>query len=163
MIAAGFLDDLNATLVGRATLLINNPSVPPQNRPINIGLLFLHWEHTTWLVTSFPPIVTPPFPVPTPGGTNTTTVTLVGAGGGQFVPSTGAMNAALSLNFGESDTLIDDDTAAFVLDTWTGPGSPLDAAGNIRLFGTAPFQGGTLASQGNSGTLVVTGVISPHP
>ncbi len=154
--------DVAASFAATATLTISDSRFSePIISPLTIGLMFHKWEHTTFDVTSFPPIVEGPFPVP--GGSNTTTVTKTHNAIGTCNPSTGFLQITVTLHFEHSHPAAGDSDITFVLSTETASlgGSRLDASGNITVAGTAIFQGGFLG--GERGTLVVSGEISPRP
>jgi hypothetical protein len=110
-------------------------------------------------ITSFPPIATQPFG--TPFGDNVTTVTKTGGGFGSF--ANGNIVMPLTLHFDQSLDLpfFDEDSDLTVGLSTNPPGSPVDGSGGVTLAGSGVFQQGFLG--GATGTLSITGTISPVP
>lgn len=133
----------------------------PFTENISIELLFHKYDHRSFDVIGFPPIIVGPFS--TPAGSNTTTITLKGAAHGSFEPASGTVKLTLPLHFHESHIFAADSDITFLLSTETQhpKASRMDNAGHVTISGTATFQSGFLG--GDTGTLTVKGTLSPHP
>jgi hypothetical protein len=160
-IAHGGKPDLAASFNGTATMTTNNPKVAgPFVQKVTINVVYLAWLHDQIRISNFPPISVGPFS--TPIGDNTTTVTLVGAGGGGMAnPTTGMIEVTLKLHFHHSLALAADSELVITLSTEAAGGSRLNSKGAITLVGTSNFQGGYLG--GDSCRLVIKGTLLPLP
>jgi hypothetical protein len=178
------LPDMTATLAGTVTLTSTAMGTPFSASPsVRASLLFHKFDHSHYDILSItlsPSSTTRTFPVPIPfDGTITFTdvisVTPSPGGSGTFVagtgPTAGTMTAAVGFTIHHMVTpplpnlpgipSTGDSTIAFNLLTSTPPGSAMDSAGDVTLAGTSTFMGGALDK--STGTLVVTGIVSPHP
>jgi len=147
---------------GQAVLTTSNSDAKgPFAHNISIQLLFHKYDHSFCDIVNFPPIIIGPFPVP--GGSNTTTISLKGAASGSCNRTKGVMKLTLPLHFHESNAFAGDSDITFVLSTETlnPKGSRIDNAGHVTVSATAIFQSGFLG--GDTGTLTVTGTLSPRP
>jgi hypothetical protein len=154
LIAHGGVLALDATFKGTATMQTTNDNAPgPFKQNVNIGIHFGEWDHGVFDVRSFPPISVT---YDTPIGSVTTTVSLK-SGSGTFDSKAKTVALNLSLFFHHSTSLAGDSS----LDIQLGTTKLLDAAGNITVSGSAPFQGGYLDDDICS--LTVDGKITPHP
>jgi gas vesicle protein len=153
----GGLPALDATFKGRATLTTSNDDAPgPFKQSVNIGLHFVDWDHSTFMVTSFPPISVT-YDTDSPAGTVTTTVTMNAPSGGEFNPITNWLSILLRLFFHHSTDLAGDSTLEITLLTT----SLLTSDGKITVEGSAPFKDGFLDE--DLCWLTVEGTISPRP
>jgi hypothetical protein len=156
IIKYGGLPALDATFNGRATLMTSDDNAAgPFKQPVNIGLHFVEWDHSTFSVTSFPPISVT-YDTDSPAGTVTTTVTKNGPSGGEFNPITNLLSVRLLLFFHHSTDWAGDST----LDITLGP-SLLSSDGKITVEGSALFKDGYLDEK--TCWLRVEGTISPRP
>ena len=153
----GGLPALDATFSGRATLMTSNDNAPgPFKQSVNIGLHFVEWDHSTFTVTSFPPISVT-YDTDSPAGTVTTTVTMNGPSAGEFNPIMNRLSILLRLFFHHSAATAGDSTLEITLDTT----SLLTSDGKITVEGSAPFKDGYLDE--DTCWLIVEGTISPRP
>jgi hypothetical protein len=164
MISHGGKLPVNTMFTGTVTLTIqdSNPQIQgPFVHDVSMGLLFHEWDHSTFEVTSFTPIVVGPFSVP--GGTDTIDITMPNLGGsGKLNLTTNAMSITLpALRFHHSHWAPHPSNISFKLSTSNPGGAALDAAGNVALAGTATFQGGYLGN--DSATAIAKGIITPRP
>jgi hypothetical protein len=160
MIAHGGKPPLDTQLDGVSTLTIASSDVSgPITSNISLGLEFAEWAHSTFQITSFPPITVGP--VPTRFGGDTVTVTDPALGGGHFDPSTGAGDVTFTLHLHNSLILAGDSDVTFTLTTSNPGGHPLDASNGIALAGSSTFSGGALGGSGC--TLVVNGTLAARP
>lgn len=160
MLALGGKPDTLVIFKGNAVLITSDSHAKgPFTQGVSIHLLFYKYDHKHFDVIGFPPIVVGPFPVP--GGTNTTTISLQAGSSGLFDPATGIMKLTLPLHFHESNIWAGDSDITFLLSTENPKGSRLDNAGHVAISASATFQSGFLG--GDTGTLTVTGLLSPHP
>lgn len=162
---------LAAIFTGTATLRTSYQRAPgPFVDPVTLDLWFGCPRNSVQIVT-FPAIVTQPYDTGTIFGTNFTTITMIAGGGGVFNSSSGEMAIPIKLSFDQSidiPLVIEDSTVDFLLSTGlvASPvgdvsGSSLDPAGRITLVGASQFKDGILG--GSYCTLVIEGIISPHP
>ncbi len=146
---------LNATFQGTVSVETSNADAAgPFSESLNIGILFSAFDHAGIGIISFPPIVIGPYEIP--GGTMTTTVSLIG-GGGTFNPKTKMITLSLSLYFNHSSGIAGDSPHDIQLTTTTA----LNKDGDIGLKGNADFQEGYL--DGDNCEMTVDGTISPLP
>lgn len=162
MVAHGRLPDLYANFAGNVTLTIQDPN-PKIKGPFHLGttirLVFWHWDRTTLQVVSFPPVSVGPFDAGP--GTDTITVTMIGAASGGYASATGTFWLTLGLHFHHSAFGAGDSDISVHLSSANAGGAALDAAGNVTISGTATFRGGYLGD--DQATFLVAGNITPHP
>jgi hypothetical protein len=159
-------EPLTSIFGGTYTLLINHPAVPgPISGPIQAGAVFNGYRSQV-KITSMSELGAT---FPTPFGQNTTTVTLnphspLFQKWFDFDKTMGAIAIALPLNFDHSIVFAGDSTLDMPLGTGSmgsQQGSPLNAAGEVTLVGSAVFVDGYL---GNSrADLTVVGKFEPIP
>jgi hypothetical protein len=153
---------LESTFTAHVTLLTSSSAAAgPFHDTIPIGALFS--GDRTSVVFNFPPLSI--------GGA---TVTLIAGGVGTLDVTTlpvvsGVMNIPVTLKF--SQELNGDSTLSITLTTraeqspqgkFKDTGTPLDAAGNIKLVGDGSFVGGNILD-GSDASLVLNGAFSPAP
>jgi hypothetical protein len=165
---------LNTTFSGTSTVKTTYSRAPgPFFDSVSIGLQFSS-DRKIVTVTSLAPIVSTTSPQQ--DVTVTVTVTLSSGGVGTFDPSTGTMTLPITLAFQVavyvSGVQVHNGTStlALVLSTgketspsgaFTDTGVPMQADGSITVVGDGMFSGDVLA--GSDASVVLSGVVSPHP
>lgn len=162
-------DELTARFTGTARMRTNDANARgPFDVSLDLVLRFSR-DRCQVTITNFPSLKLETADLPVIGRIKVS-VTRAGGGRGSFHPVSGAMNIPISLHFHYETVLVSDDEATFDLTTGNSisrdrifnvTGTPLAGGGAIRLVGTTRFRDGYL--EGRSGSLVVTGSISPQP
>ena len=161
--------ELTARFTGTARMRTNDSNA---RGPFDVGLdLVLQFtrDRCRVTITSFPKLKLETEDLPVIGHVKFD-VSKTGGGAGTFHPVSGTMNLSLTLHLHYETLVLSDDDATFNLTTgksvsadrvFNVTGSALTEGGNIRLAGTTRFRNGHL--EGRSGSLIITGNISPRP
>ncbi len=160
---------LESRFIGTATMLTTDGNAPgPFVVDLDLDFRFTR-NRCTFTITRFPKLKLKTRDLPVIG-VITVEVTKTGGGVGAFHPIAGTMTLPITLHLHYETILLSDDDATFYLTTGNSisgdrrfnvTGSPLTEGGSITLVGTMRFRNGYL--EGRSGSLVITGNISPQP
>lgn len=149
--------DMRTNFSGEVVMTTSHPRVrEPIRRSLSLGVEVINCR-TIVSILQFPAITSDPIEV-SPGVRNTTTVTLISGGSGNFDSSSGSLAIPIRLRFAHSHPFAGTDVIDVTLST-ENPGASRYSMGRATLTGSGTFRGGFL--NGQTGNFVVVGSFTP--